>query len=134
MAQTAVAEFPSLAWFDLYAKAVESDPEMQYVGKYFDADFLLDFGGREFLVAVRGGRIRNVAESPTPMDPWQFALRWPLEAWQKFAQPVPPPMYNDVFAGMFEGGLVFHGDTTILMQNIKALFRMLDVMREVKAQ
>ncbi len=63
MAQTAVAEFPSLAWFDLYAKAVESDPEMQYVGKYFDAEFLLDFGGREFLVTVRGGRPTALAAS-----------------------------------------------------------------------
>lgn len=133
MTQTAVAAFPTLEWFDRYAKAVEADPEMQYVGKFFDADFVLDFGGREFLLAVRSGKIVDVKESPMPSDRWQFAIRWPVEAWQKFIQPVPPPMYNDLFAGMYESGLVFHGDIKVLMQNIKALFRMLDVMREVKS-
>lgn len=125
-------EFPSLEWFDLYRNAVDEDPEMHYVGRFFDADFLLDIGGREFLLKVRDGKIRDTVESPTAMDPWSFALRWSLEDWKQFMAPVPPPMYTDIFAGMYERGLVFHGDTKILMQNIKALFRMLDVMRQVE--
>jgi hypothetical protein len=128
-----MTEFPSREWFDLYRNTVEADPEMNYVGKFFDADFLLDVGGREFLMKVREGKIRDVVESPTAMDPWSFAIRWPLDDWKKFIQPVPPPMYTDIFAGMYEAGLVFQGDTKTMMQNIKALFRMLDVMREVRA-
>jgi hypothetical protein len=126
-------EFPSREWFDLYSKTVEKDSEMNYVGKFFDADFLLDIGGREFLLKVREGKIRDVIESPTVVDPWSFAIRWPLDDWKKFIQRVPPPMYTDIFAGLYEAGLVFHGDTKVMMQNIKALFRMLDVMRDVEA-
>jgi hypothetical protein len=128
-----MAIFPSVEWFDLYKKAVEKDPEMKCVSQYFNADFLLDFGGKEFLFKVRDGRILKVVEAPTLDDYWEFAIRWPLEDWKKFKQPVPPPMHNDLFAAMYGAGCTFQGDTRVFMGNLKALFRMLAVMRDVQA-
>jgi len=127
-----MATFPTIEWFELYKKAVEKDSEMKCVGKYFTADFLLDFGGKELLFKVGNGKILDVIESPTMDDPWQFAVRWPLEDWEKFIQPVPPPFHNDLFAGMYQAGCVLQGDTEAFMGNLKGLFRILAVMREVR--
>jgi hypothetical protein len=128
-----MAEFPSNEWMDKYREAVSSDQEMNVVGKFFDVDFLLGLGAKECLMQIRKGKISNILENPTPLDAWSFAIRGPEESWKKFIQPVPPPMFNDLFAGVFQGNFKLEGDIKVFMQNIRALYRMLDVMREVKA-
>ncbi len=126
-----MATFATKEWLELYKKAVVEDPEFRCVGKYFTADYVLDFGGKEFLFKVRNGEIVEIIESPTMDDPWQFAIRWQMEGWEKFIQPVPPPGYNDLFAGMYLSGCILHGDTEAFVGNLKALFRILAVMRNV---
>ena len=128
-----MAEFSSADWMNKYRGAVSADQEMNVVGKFFDVDFLLGIGAKEYIMQVRKGKISNIVENPTPLDAWSFAIRGPEESWKKFIQPVPPPMFNDIFAGVFHGNFKLEGDIKVFMQNIRALFRMLDVMREVKA-
>ncbi len=128
-----MAEFSSAEWMNKYRGAVSGDQEMNVVGKFFDVDFLLGIGAKEYIMQVRKGEISNIVENPTPLDAWSFAIRGPEESWKKFIQPVPPPMFNDIFAGVFHGNFKLEGDIKVFMQNIRALFRMLDVMREVKA-
>ncbi len=128
-----MAEFSSAEWMNKYRGAVGDDQEMNVVGKFFDVDFLLGIGAKEYLMQVRKGKVSNIVENPTPLDAWRFAIRGPEESWKKFIQPVPPPMFNDIFAGVFHGNFKLEGDIKVFMQNIRALFRMLDVMREVKA-
>ena len=128
-----MTEFPSIEWMDKYREAVSDDQEMKVVGKFFDADFLLGLGAKEYIMQVRKGKISNTLENPSPLDVWSFAIRGPEESWKKFIQPVPPPMFNDIFAGVFQGNFKLEGDIKVFMQNIRALYRMLDVMREVKA-
>ena len=128
-----MATFPTMEWFELYKEAVEKDSEMKIVGKYLTADFVLDFGGKEFMFKVKNGRISDIIETPTMDDPWQFAVRWPLEDWKKFIEPVPSPAHNDLFAGMYQAGCILQGDTEVFMGNLRGLFRLLAVMREVRA-
>ena len=128
-----MAEFPSNEWMDKYREAVSSDQEMNVVGKFFDADFLLGLGAKEYIMQVRKGKISNTLENPSPFDAWSFAIRGPEESWKQFIQPVPPPMFNDLFAGVFQGNFKLEGDIKVFMQNIRALYRMLDIMREVEA-
>jgi hypothetical protein len=128
-----MAEFPSTEWMNKYREAVSSDQEMNVVGRFFDADFLLGLGAKEYIMQVRKGKISNTLENPSPLDVWSFAIRGSEESWKKFIQAVPPPMFNDIFAGVFQGNFKLEGDIKVFMQNIRALYRMLDVMREVKA-
>ena len=128
-----MAEFPSTEWISKYRETVSVDQEMNVVGKFFDIDFLLGIGAKEYLMQVRKGKISEILENPTPLDTWSFAIRGPEESWKKFIQHVPPPLFNDIFAGVFHGNFKLEGDIKVFMQNIRALFRMLDVMREVEA-
>jgi len=83
---------------------------------------------------VREGRIHQVAEGlTTNMMGWQFALRAPSGSWSRFVQPMPPPMYNDIWAMAhpLHGKLKIEGDTKPFWQNLRALSWMLAVMREV---
>ena len=52
---------------------------------------------------------------------------------REFAEPIPPPMYNDIWAMAhpLHGKLRIEGDTMIFWQNLRALFWMLAIMRQI---
>lgn len=103
------------------------------IGRYFTADFLLGFGEQEYVVSVRDGRIERITDELGVETPWSFGLRAPEESWAKFAQRIPPPMYNDIWAMAhpLHGRLQMDGDSKVLWQNMRALMWMLERMREV---
>lgn len=120
-------------WMSAWQDAVNRDPTMQVIGRFFNTDFLIGFGDKEYVVSVRCGRVERVTDNITIEDPWSFGLRGPRESWEKFIQRTPPPMYNDIWAMAhpLHGRLRMDGDVKILWQNMRALTWMLDRMREV---
>lgn len=127
-----MAEFDS-RWMNAWRDAVNRDPTLPIIGRYFTTDFLLGFGDKAYLVAVREGRIERITDQLSIETPWTFGLRGPRESWEKFIQRVPPPMYNDIWAMAhpLHGRLQMEGDVKVLWQNLRALTWMLDRMREV---
>jgi hypothetical protein len=127
-----MAAFDSV-WMNAWEDAVNRDPTVKVIGHYFNTDFLLQFGEKEYLVSVRNGEIERITDSLTIDTPWTFALRGPVESWEKFIQRTPPPMYNDIWAMAhpLHGRLRMEGDVKVLWQNLRALTWMLDRMREV---
>jgi hypothetical protein len=127
-----MAEFDA-HWMNSWQDVVNRDTGFKFLGRYFDCDFLLGVGDQEFLVSVGDGTIRRITEDVTIETPWVFALRAPRESWEKFAQRVPPPMYNDIWAMAhpLHGRLRMEGDVKVMWQNIRALTWMLERMREV---
>ena len=120
-------------WVNAWREAVNNDPVLPIIGKYFTCDFLLGFGDKEYVVSVREGHIQWVSDQVSVEKPWAFALRAPAESWEKFVQKVPPPMYNDIWAMAhpLHGRLRMDGDVKVIWQNLRALTWMLDRMREV---
>lgn len=127
-----MAEFDP-QWMNAWQDEVNNDSTLPIIGRHFTADFLIGFDDKEFLVSVRGGRIERITDNLSIETPWSFALRAPRETWDKFAQKVPPPLYNDVFAMAhpLHGSLQIEGDVKVMWQNIRALTWMLARMREV---
>ena len=123
-----------LDWFESWARRVNDDKVLRVIGRFFDARFVIGIDDRDYLVVVREGRIQKVSEGlTTNMMGWQFALRAPAASWSRFVQPVPPPMYNDIWAMAhpLHGKLKIEGDTKPFWQNMRALFWSLDLMRKV---
>lgn len=131
---TAVNPSLDLDWFEAWAKKVNDDRVLQVIGRFFTAGFVIGIDERDYLIVVREGRIQRVSEGlTTNMMGWQFALRAPLSSWSRFVQPVPPPMFNDIWAMAhpLHGKLKIEGDTKPFWQNLRALSWMLDIMRQV---
>ncbi|MCA3748163.1 MAG: hypothetical protein IN808_03380 [Rubrobacter sp.] len=127
-----MAEFDS-RWMNAWQDVVNNDATLSLIGRYFTTDFLIGFGEKEYRVSVREGRIERITDNLSIETPWSFALRAPRESWERFAQKVPPPMYNDVWAMAhpLHGRLKMDGDVKVMWQNIRALTWMLARMREV---
>jgi hypothetical protein len=134
MARYATTADLDMDWIENWARRVNEDRVLRVIGRFFTARFVIGIDDRDYLIEVRDGKIQRVAEGLTPnMMGWQFALRAPAASWSKFAQPVPPPMFNDIWAMAhpLHGKLKIEGDTKPFWQNLRALTWMLALMREV---
>lgn len=124
---------PSLAWMERYRDAVNADPEMAVIGPWFSVDFKLSFGGADFLLSVRAGRIVEIAPDPRFDRPAAFTLRAPMSVWNKFINPDPPPLYHDFFAMLMRiDEFQLDGDTLVTMQNARALHRMMNILGQME--
>ena len=125
----------SPGWMERWRDRVNSDGVMKNVGRYFDGDVLLDFGDQQaYVVQFQSGRIGHVSDGVGPEDRYQFALRAPQASWSKFAEPTPPPMYNDIWAmgHPLHGRLKIEGDVKAMWQNARAFTWALSLMRQVR--
>lgn len=124
----------NLEWIEHWARRVNEDRVLPVIGRFFTNRFVIAFDDAEYLFEVQNGKIVRVSEGLTPSDlGFEFALRAPTSAWEKFSQPVPPPMFNDIWAMAhpLHKQLVIDGNQLPFWQNIRALTHMLALMREV---
>ncbi|TWI59999.1 SCP2 sterol-binding domain-containing protein [Halalkalibacter nanhaiisediminis] len=120
----------SKEWMEQFQETVNADQELNVIGKYCSIDFLLQIGSKEYVVELQQGKLTNFSEKG-PLDGYSFAIRGTLDAWTKFTQPTPPPMYHELFAAFFQGNMHIEGDIQVLMANLRYITRFLDVTREV---
>ncbi|MEZ5922911.1 MAG: hypothetical protein R3D57_00850 [Hyphomicrobiaceae bacterium] len=123
-----------LDWVERWARTVNDDRILPVVGRFFTAKFVLGIDDTEYLVDVNGGRVQRIAEGLVPNDfGYDFKLTAPSSAWAKFSQQIPPPMFNDIWAMAhpLHRQLQIEGNTLKFWQNLRALTRMLSLMRQV---
>ena len=97
---------------------VDNDLALVRRGQYFSTRWLLGIGDKDYRLSIDAGRVMSVEPPPLLMPSWVFAVRAPERAWRRFAEPVPPPGFHDVFAMLRPGTLRFEGDLSPLMANL----------------
>jgi hypothetical protein len=123
-----------LEWLERWARIVNNDRILPVTGRFFNGRFVLGIDEIEYLIVVAGGKIQRIAEGLSPSDMgYDFALKAPASAWSKFSQPIPPPMFNDIWAMAhpLHKQLTIEGNTLPFWQHLKTLSRMLILMRQV---
>jgi hypothetical protein len=123
-----------LEWIERWARQVNDDRILPVIGRFFTARFVLGVDEIEYLVEIYKGKIQRISEGLTPNDlGYDFGLKAPSSAWAKFAQEIPPPMFNDIWAMAhpLHKQLIIEGNTLPFWQNLRALTRMLSLMRKV---
>ena len=118
-------------WIESFRMVSDSDAELQAQGKFYTCAFLLDLGERQIFVRMNRGKVDDLVIDPGPLDErYQFALRASPETWAKFATATPPPMFNGIWAAAFQRDMSIEGDILVLMQNLRAFTRQLELLRE----
>lgn len=125
-----MATFPEPEWLAAFQQRVNADPELAVIGEWFNAPLSLTFGERRYVLRVERGRIAEIHDSPRFDARSLFGFRAPMDVWNRFIQPNPPPLYHDFFAMLMRvREFVLEGDGLIAMQNARALHRMMNLMR-----
>ncbi len=123
-----------LEWVERWARLVNEDRRLPVIGRFFTGRFVLGIDDTDFLIAVNQGKVQRIAESLAPNDfGFEFALRATSATWGKFAQQIPPPMFNDIWAMAhpLHRHLRIDGNAMPFWQNLQALTHMLSLMRKV---
>lgn len=129
--KSAESDYPGAAWLDSYRERVNTDPELAVIGRWFTVPFSATFGESRHVIRVERGRINEILSAPRFDVRATFGFRGPLELWQRYLSPNPPPLYHDIFAMVMRvPQFVLEGDTLVAMQNARALHRMMTIMRE----
>lgn len=111
---------------------VNGDERLVWRGRFLTVDFLVQVGGASYIVSVRSGRITSVDRGPFYMRPWRFAVRAPVEAWEKLWEPVPRPGYTDILGVMKRGEARIEGDLQPLIANLRYIKEILVTPRRLK--
>jgi len=129
-----MSEYPGLAWLERFQARANADKELGVIGDWFTTTVGLTFGEARYALKVEKGRIREIVTNPRIDVRVPFGFRAPVEVWRKFLSPTPPPLFHDFFAMLMRvPEFVLEGDSLSAMQHARALHRMMNIMREVKA-
>ena len=111
--------------FQRLPEAVNSRPELVRMGRFCNAEFLVEVGERTFQITVETGRVTGVHRGALMMRTWRFAIRAGEDAWREFWSPAPRPGFNDIFAMTSRGHAKIEGDVGPLLQNLRYLKELL---------
>ena len=75
-------------------------------------------------------KLVEIIQSPRVDVRCYFGLRASPEIWARYLRQSPEPPYQNMFAMLMRvPGFVLEGDTLVAMQNVRALSRVMNVMR-----
>lgn len=126
-----MSNFPGASWLARYRERVNADPEMRVIGDWLSTTFTLTFGDNRYALTIDKGKIVDIIAAPRLDVRAAFGFRAPVDVWNKFLSPTPPPMFHDFFAMLMRvPEFTLEGDSLIAMQNARALHRLMNIMRE----
>jgi hypothetical protein len=124
-------DYPGMAWLTRYRERVNGDPELDVIGEWFTTTFTLTFGDNRYALKIDKGKIADIIVAPRLDVRTGFGFAAPIEVWEKFLSPDPPPLFHDFFAMLMRvPEFRLEGDALLAMQNARALHRMMNIMRE----
>jgi hypothetical protein len=126
-----MSDYPGASWLARYRERVNGDPELDVIGEWFNTTLTLTFGDNRYALKIEKGKIAEIVASPRLDVRAAFGFVAPVEVWNKFLSPDPPPLYHDFFAMLMRvPEFRIEGDSLVAMQNARALHRLMNIMRE----
>ena len=77
---------------------MNGDPELNVIGEWFITTFTLTFGDNRYALKIDKGKIADIIAAPRLDVRAGFGFAAPIEVWEKFLSPDPPPLFHDFFA------------------------------------
>ena len=116
-------------WVTKWVEAINSDDQIERLGKYFDGRMCVQFGDDKYILVISQGRVIDVLEAPIWDKPFDFKIGADLDTWARSAEEVPRPFYQDIFGMMWNHGMTLEGDVVKAMQHIRTVKLMLAAMK-----
>lgn len=101
------------------ADAVHADSGLVHRGRFVNLEWLWQIGETPYHIYIRDGLIMELVRGPVLMRPFTFAIRGPVESWERFWAPVPKPGWHDLFAMTKDGRASIDGNLQPLMANLR---------------
>jgi hypothetical protein len=110
---------PVDAAFEELPAMLERDRALIQRGRFLDVDCLLGSTERAWHMAIRDGRIIDIARAPMLMRSWTFSYRATPQAWTAFWQPMPKAGWHDLLSLTKRGEATLEGDIKPFMTHLQ---------------
>tara|TARA_B100001123_G_scaffold304933_1_gene340624 strand:+ start:73 stop:462 length:390 start_codon:yes stop_codon:yes gene_type:complete len=117
-------------WAKKYKDLTNGDETIKAMAKYYTCSFMFDMEKAKVIIEMHDGKVKNINTNPSPLDPYDFALRASANTWREFGQPMPKPMYHGIWSASFLKDLKIEGNHLILMKNLRNFTVQFELLRK----
>ena len=117
-------------WAKKYEDLTNSDDTIAAMAKYYTCTFMFDMEKAKVIIEMHDGKVKNINTNPSPLDPYDFALRASANTWKEFGQPIPKPMYHGIWSASFLKDLKIEGNHLVLMKNLRNFTVQFELLRK----
>ena len=117
-------------WAKKYEDLTNSDETIGAIAKYYTCSFMFDMEKAKVIIEMHDGKVKNININPSPLDPYDFALRASANTWKEFGQPMPKPMYHGIWSASFLRDLKIEGNHLVLMKNLRNFTVQFELLRK----
>ena len=117
-------------WAKKYEDLTNSDETIGAMAKYYTCSLMFDMEKAKVIIEMHDGKVKNINTNPSPLDPYDFALRASANTWKEFGQPIPKPMYHGIWAASFLRDLKIEGIHLVLMKNLRNFTVQFELLRK----
>ena len=118
------------SWAKKYEELINNDETIKAMAKYYTCSFMFDMENAKFIIEMHDGKVKNININPSPLDPYDFALRASAKTWREFGQPMPKPMYHGIWSASFLKDLKIEGNHLVLMKNLRNFTVQFELLRK----
>ena len=69
-------------WAKKYEDLTNSDETIGAMAKYYTCSFMFDMEKAKVIIEMHDGKVKNINTNPSPLDPYDFALRASANTWK----------------------------------------------------
>ena len=113
-----------------YEDLTNNDDTIGAMAKYYTCTFMFDMEKAKVIIEMHDGKVKKINTNPSPLDPYDFALRASANTWKEFGQPIPKPMYHGIWSASFLRDLKIEGNHLVLMKNLRNFTVQFELLRK----
>ena len=117
-------------WAKKYEDLTNNDDTIGAMAKYYTCTFMFDMEKAKVIIEMHDGKVKKINTNPSPLDPYDFALRASANTWKEFGQPMPKPMYHGIWSASFLRDLKIEGNHLVLMKNLRNFTVQFELLRK----
>ena len=117
-------------WAKKYEEFTNNDETIKAMAKYYTCSFMFDMESAKVIIEMHDGKVKNINTNPSPLDPYDFALRASANTWKEFGQPIPKPMYHGIWSASILKDLKIEGNDLEKKKNLRNFTVQFELLRK----
>ena len=109
---------------------VNGDAEFRLVSRDMNLNVSLEVGGEKRLFSFRDGRLHSIGKYVALAETIHVYIRGGADFWQKLLSAMPPPNFQNLYAGVRFKTCEVLGDSELYFAYFAALTRLVELMRD----
>lgn len=109
---------------------INNDPEFELVSRDMSLHLCLEVGNEKLLIVFHDGKSESIRRFVPMAEPIDVYIKGASEFWRLLLSPVPPPGYQNLYAGVRFKKCEVTGNSELYFAYFAAITRMIELMHE----